>query len=111
MRFLEGAPPHKDIDIVIDDFETTSPRYAKRSPPSDSTTSRRPRGVWMPWRSNFEDRADTASRCWPSTGTICERSSPLIPGATEVDLADRRTSWARSSPWARSKVAPSLVSH
>lgn len=49
---------HKDIDIVIDDFEHNEPkvRQAFFSFGFDHITTDQG-GVWMPWRSNFEDRA------------------------------------------------------
>ncbi|HEY5025199.1 MAG TPA: hypothetical protein VII76_09500 [Acidimicrobiales bacterium] len=49
---------HKDIDIIIDDFEHNEPkaRQAFRSLGFDHVTTDQG-GVWMPWRSNFEDRA------------------------------------------------------
>jgi lincosamide nucleotidyltransferase A/C/D/E len=49
---------HKDIDIVIDDFEGNEPkaRQAFLALGFNHVTMDQG-GVWMPWRSNFEDRA------------------------------------------------------
>ncbi len=49
---------HKDIDIIIDDFERNEPkaRQAFLALGFDHVTTDQG-GVWMPWRSNFEDRA------------------------------------------------------
>ncbi len=49
---------HKDIDIIIDDFERNEPevRQAFLALGFHHITMDQG-GVWMPWRSNFEDRA------------------------------------------------------
>lgn len=50
--------PHKDIDIVIEDFEQNEPRVRKafQALGFEHVTMDRG-GVWMPSRSNFEDSA------------------------------------------------------
>ncbi len=49
---------HKDIDIIIEDFERNEPkaRQAFLALGFDHVKMDQG-GVWMPWRSNFEDRA------------------------------------------------------
>ncbi len=49
---------HKDIDIVIDDFALSEPKVRQALVSLGfAHVTRDQGGVWMPWRSNFEDRA------------------------------------------------------